>query len=299
MSGPEAPAWAAGAGPWHLMAWWSWRPFPPARADRLAWFQPDGGRAASSVPAAGRYRSRPDMPADLRGQPQTRLRLPAPAAGYAAISVMGCGQVVTLEPDLPACPADPEAPPMPYAKTSLRQEKHQLREKMRALGLDYRDIAAEFARRYQLRPRAAWREAYGWSLRDTASRINEFRGDTGLDPGGFAGMTAPHLCEHENWPGHGARPSGRRPTPYLLALLAAVYGCTVTDLIDVADREHLPPADLLIVDTYSPSHAGPADGPASTPGTLQPQTSLTVPARAPTAETWRAALELRSVAAHL
>ena len=145
---------------------------------------------------------------------------------------------------------------MPYAKTSLRQEKHQLREKMRALGLDYRDIAAEFARRYQLRPRAAWREAYGWSLRDTASRINEFRGDTGLDPGGFAGMTAPHLCEHENWPGHGARPSGRRPTPYLLALLAAVYGCAVTDLIDLADREHLPPADLLILDKYSPGQPG-------------------------------------------
>ena len=154
---------------------------------------------------------------------------------------------------------------MPYAKTSLRQEKHQLREKMRALGLDYRDIAAEFARRYQLRPRAAWREAYGWSLRDTASRINEFRGDTGLDPGGFAGMTAPHLCEHENWPGHGARPSGRRPTPYLLALLAAVYGCAVTDLIDLADREHLPPADLLILDKYSPGQPGTSQAITSAP----------------------------------
>ena len=68
-------------------------------------------------------------------------------------------------------------------------------------------------------------------------------------------MTAAHLCEHENWPGHGPEPSGRRPTPYLLALLAAVYGCAVTDLIDLADREHLPPADLLILDTYSPTQA--------------------------------------------
>ena len=113
--------------------------------------------------------------------------------------------------------------------------------------LDYRDIAAEFGRRYRLRPRAAWREAYGWSLQETADRINEFRGDIGLDPGGFAGMTAPHLCEHENWPGHGPEVSGRRPTPYLLALLAAVYGCAITDLIDLADREHLPQADLLIL----------------------------------------------------
>ena len=125
---------------------------------------------------------------------------------------------------------------MPYAKTSLRKEKRDLREKMRAKGLDHRDIAAEFARRYNLRPRAAWREAHGWSLQQTADRINEFRGRVGLDSGGFAGMTAPHLCEHENWPGHAAVPSGRRPTPYLLAVLATIYDCAVTELIDLSDR---------------------------------------------------------------
>ena len=103
---------------------------------------------------------------------------------------------------------------MPYAKTSLRKEKRELREKMRAMGLDYRDIAAEFARRYRLRPRAAWREAYGWSLRETAAQDQRVHAATiGLDPGGFARMTAPHLCEHENWPGPGPQPSGRRPTP--------------------------------------------------------------------------------------
>jgi tetratricopeptide (TPR) repeat protein len=155
---------------------------------------------------------------------------------------------------------------MPYARTSLRKEKRELREKMRAMGLDYRDIAAEFGRRYRLRPRAAWREAYGWSLQETADRINEFRGDIGLDPGGFAGMTAPHLCEHESWPGHGPEMSGRRPTPYLLALLAAVYVCAITDLIDLADREHLPQADLLILDKYSqPRVSRTAVEPASQP----------------------------------
>jgi tetratricopeptide (TPR) repeat protein/transcriptional regulator with XRE-family HTH domain len=140
---------------------------------------------------------------------------------------------------------------MPYQKTSLRREKRDLREKMRGLGLDYRDIAAEFARRYNLRPRAAWREAYGWSLQDTADRINDFRGQVGLDPGGLASMTAPHLSEYENWPGHGSKPTGRRPTPYLLALLATAYDCTVTDLIDLADREQLPAADLLVLDKYT------------------------------------------------
>ena len=85
-----------------------------------------------------------------------------------------------------------------YAKTSLRAEKRALREKMRAIGLGYREIAAELARRYRLRPRAAWREAYGWSLKEAAARINAYSGEVGLDPGGIAAMTAAHLCEHEN-----------------------------------------------------------------------------------------------------
>jgi hypothetical protein len=144
---------------------------------------------------------------------------------------------------------------MAYAKTSERREKRLLREQMRAMGLGYRDIAAEFARRYKMRPRAAWREAYGWSLQDTADRINDFRGNTGLDPGAIAAMTAPHLSEYENWPGHHPEPSGRRPTPYLLAVLAAVYDCAVAELIDLADREHLRPADLLILDKCSQTAA--------------------------------------------
>jgi transcriptional regulator with XRE-family HTH domain len=140
---------------------------------------------------------------------------------------------------------------MAYSKTSLRGEKRALREQMRSMGLGYRDIAAEFARRYPLRPRAAWREAYGWSLQETADRINAFRGKTGLDPGGIASMTAPHLSEYENWRGQRSEPTGRRPTPYLLSVLAAVYDCAATDLIDLSDRQHTPPADLLILDKYS------------------------------------------------
>jgi hypothetical protein len=34
-----------------------------------------------------------------------------------------------------------------YAKTSQRAERRALREKMRAMGLGHREIAAEFARR--------------------------------------------------------------------------------------------------------------------------------------------------------
>lgn len=142
---------------------------------------------------------------------------------------------------------------MPYTRSSLRREKRELRESMREAGLEYRQIATEFARVYKLRPRAAWREAYGWSLQDAADKINAYRGNVGLDPGGLSGMTSAHLCEYENWPGYGEPPSGRRPSPYLLAVLASIYGCQVGDLIDLADRKHLPKADLLVIDTYSPS----------------------------------------------
>jgi transcriptional regulator with XRE-family HTH domain len=148
---------------------------------------------------------------------------------------------------------------MPYAKTSLRSEMGALRERMRGMGCGYREIAAEFARVYRLRPRAAWRNAYGWSLREAADRINSYRGVVGLDSNGLAGMTAPHLCEYENWPGWGANPTGRKPGPYLLAVLAGIYRCDVTDLVDAADRERLPKADLLIIDTYArpePSNPG-------------------------------------------
>ena len=134
---------------------------------------------------------------------------------------------------------------MPIVRITLPAEKRALREKMR-VGLGHREIAG----RYRLRPRAAWREAHGWSLREAAAQINAYTGTVGLDPGGISSITAPHLCEHENWPGPGPQPSGRRPSPYLLALLACVYGCTAADLIDLADREQLPPASLLILDTY-------------------------------------------------
>ena len=60
-------------------------------------------------------------------------------------------------------------------------------------------------------------------------------------------MTSSHLCEYENWPGEGTKPSERRPTPYLLSLLASVYGCAVHDLLDVADYEFIPAADILVI----------------------------------------------------
>jgi hypothetical protein len=75
---------------------------------------------------------------------------------------------------------------MPYAKSSLRAEQRALREKMRELGMSRRQIAVEFTQRYRLRPRAAWRNAYGWSLTEAAEQISTYAAHAGLSPG-FAG----------------------------------------------------------------------------------------------------------------
>lgn len=55
-----------------------------------------------------------------------------------------------------------------------RAEGRTLRVQMRSLGFGHRDIATEFARRYNLRPRTAWREAHGWNLNEAAERINTY-----------------------------------------------------------------------------------------------------------------------------
>lgn len=162
-----------------------------------------------------------------------------------------------------------KALPMPATQPSLRQQKRDLRARMLTSGFRYQDIAAEFARRYNLRPRAAWREAYGWSLQEAADRINEYRSQAGLDQRGLAGMTAPHLSEYENWPGPGSKRTGRRPTPYLLAVLGGLYGCAVTELIDLADREHYPKSDLIVIDSTGYLPTGQSSGVSSATTTLE------------------------------
>ncbi|WP_239312306.1 hypothetical protein, partial [Frankia sp. Cj3] len=129
-------------------------------------------------------------------------------------------------------------------RPSLRVEQAELRARMRTAGMSHDEIAVEFARRYQLRPRAAYRVAHGWTQTQAANHINAHAARTGLDPHGAATMTGPRLSELENWPLPNNR---RRPTPQILALLAEVYGTGIHNLIDLDDREHLTPADALLI----------------------------------------------------
>jgi transcriptional regulator with XRE-family HTH domain len=111
---------------------------------------------------------------------------------------------------------------------------------MRGLGLRHEQIAGEIARRYRVRPREAHRLAHGWTLGQAAARFNARAAELGTDPDGLAGLAGNRLCEYEKWP-H----SERRPSVYMLVILAQVYQTGVLSLLDLADHEHLPPRDRL------------------------------------------------------
>jgi transcriptional regulator with XRE-family HTH domain len=57
-------------------------------------------------------------------------------------------------------------------RKGFKAELDALRERMRGLGFSTDEIAAEIGRRYRLRPREAYRLAWGWSLERAAARFN-------------------------------------------------------------------------------------------------------------------------------
>jgi hypothetical protein len=68
--------------------------------------------------------------------------------------------------------ATAQAPAVTRRK-GFKAELDRLRERMRALGFSYDEIAAEVSRRYQVRPRQAYRLAWGWTQDQAAARFNE------------------------------------------------------------------------------------------------------------------------------
>ena len=65
---------------------------------------------------------------------------------------------------------------------------------MRGLGFGYDEIAAEVSRRYRMRPREAYRLAWGWMLDQTAARFT----------------SVPPEREPVRWPARADRPASVR-----------------------------------------------------------------------------------------
>ncbi|MGD0069409.1 MAG: helix-turn-helix transcriptional regulator [Streptosporangiaceae bacterium] len=124
----------------------------------------------------------------------------------------------------------------------FKAELDGLRERMRALGFSSYEIAAEMGRRYRLRPRQAYRLAWGWSLEQAAARFNERAARQDADPDARASLTGSRLSEWEQWPR-----SSRKPSVYVLVMLAEIYQTDVLFLLDLADHESLPQQDRLVL----------------------------------------------------
>jgi hypothetical protein len=149
--------------------------------------------------------------------------------------------------------------PVSAGRKGFKAELDGLRERMRGLGFGFDEIATEVSRRYRVRPREAYRLAWGWSLGHAAARFNDHAARQGNDSQARAGMTGPHLCEYEKWP-H----STRKPSVYVLCLLAGIYQADVRCLLDLADHENLPQRDRLVLlsrpDAETPSGELEPDG---------------------------------------
>lgn len=117
------------------------------------------------------------------------------------------------------------------AGSSAKVQRDQIRGQASALGCGMERIAAEMARQFGRRPRAAWRYALGWPQWKLMQEYNRLHG--------VGSVSANRVSAHETWPYGGEPPSLR-----YLANLAATYGhgCTPARLVDLDDLEEFDPA---------------------------------------------------------
>lgn len=126
-----------------------------------------------------------------------------------------------------------------------------VRERMRALGLGYDEIAAEVARRHRLRPRESYRLAWRWTQGHAAERFNALAAQQGTDPQA-RGHDRRALVRSRKVAGQ---------QPQALGVRAADAGQDVPDRRaapdDLADHESLAPEDrLALVRLPQPRAAG-------------------------------------------
>jgi tetratricopeptide (TPR) repeat protein len=144
-------------------------------------------------------------------------------------------------------------------------------------------VAQEMQQRWGFRPREAYRHAVGWSQDQVAAQFTESAARMGTDRGPHSPMIGTRIGEYERWP-HG----GRRPSTYVLTVLAALYRTTLDRLLDYDDYRHLPDQDrtVLTVLLSSGGNAATAAGPAlpTAPAALptMPAALPTMPAALPT-----------------
>lgn len=110
---------------------------------------------------------------------------------------------------------------------SVRQEKRLIISELRTQQRTWVEVAGALRDRYGVNWRVALREAHGWSQREAAEQWND---RWPAEP-----KTFKSLSNWELWPG----PTGHAPSLDVLARLAQLYECSVSDLLaDVAQFRH-------------------------------------------------------------
>jgi transcriptional regulator with XRE-family HTH domain/tetratricopeptide (TPR) repeat protein len=140
-------------------------------------------------------------------------------------------------------------------KSGSKADRGALRQQMLHKGCTLDQVAAEMRRRWRFRPRESFRHAHGWSQDEVAARFTEVAAR--LAPGTrSAPMVGTRIGEYERWP-----QGGRRPSPYVLTVLAEVYGTEVRRLLDDADDAAMPEQDRAVLAALSTPPAAATDRP--------------------------------------
>lgn len=138
-------------------------------------------------------------------------------------------------------------------KSGSREDRSALRRRLLESGGTLDEVAAEMKQRWRFRPRAAYRHANGWSQQEAAVRFMAVAGRLRTERAAMPPptMVGTRIGEYERWPD-----GGRRPSPYVLAVLSAVYGTTVGQLLDAADLDAMPAPDRAVVAALTDRQAG-------------------------------------------
>src|SRR2546422_2197658 len=109
-------------------------------------------------------------------------------------------------------------------KPGSKSDRDALRAEMLAAGCTIGEIAGEMRARFRMRPREAWRHAHGWTLQETADRVNALGAHR---PGEAVSADASLIGKWEKWPSGATR----RPNLTFFSLLAEAAGCDIEDLL--------------------------------------------------------------------
>lgn len=129
-------------------------------------------------------------------------------------------------------------------KSGSKRQRSDLQRRIVDAGGTTDDVAAALRRRWGFRPREAYRHAHGWSQKEVGIRFREVatRMAARSRPTSAPAVPGIRIGEYERWP-----KGGRRPSPYVLAVLCEVYGTTVGRLLDSGDLGAMPAPDRVVV----------------------------------------------------